>query len=513
MKKSWLLFTFFFLATCISYSQVTNLTVNSTSNNFTMVSGDQISWSYNVPNPGDTTLIEIWIDTDQNGVLNTSTDVLWNYFIQIDGDSQGQNGPPDIDGTANGQVSFQQNIGLAPAHYIMVFKNHNSYSYVAGSVTALASPTFTISGHVSAPGGGNAQYVAVNLGAQNGNNFWTAITDANGNYTIQMNSDTSGNPWRLKIDNPLLYGSAIQSPDRINLTLDAGVATSYANNDFTFTSASASLTGTVTDEIGNPVINYSAYLAGPNSGNFYRNTNTDTAGVYHLGLLAGELPFANLSVGIGDSYDTTIVSVYHQYPTVISGNSLTHDFTLFKANSTISGRITVDGSSPAGPITVFGYNADSANAQTNTDANGYYMLHVTNKIYDYTIELGNIPAGYGFTNPVVHAGDTNVNINLTQATDVKQINSNLPKTYALSQNFPNPFNPTTQIQYDIPQSSFVHLVVYNLLGQQVAELVNSQQAAGKYSVTFSGTNLSSGIYIYSIRAGNFVQSKKLILLK
>jgi Secretion system C-terminal sorting domain len=512
MKRFWLLLGFFFLVTCISYSQVTNLTVNSTTNNFTMVSGDTISWSYNVPNPGDTTFIQIWIDTDQNGALNTSTDVLWNYFEQIDGDNQGQNGPPDMDGTANGQVSFHQNIGLAPAHYIMVFKNHNSYSYVAGSVTALASPTFTISGHVSAPGGGNAQYVAVNLEAQNGNNFWTAITDASGNYTIQMNSDTSGNPWKLRIDNQFLFGSDIVSPDRINLTLDAGVKTSYTGNDFTETTASATVSGTVKDGNGNPVVNLGAYLSG-NNGAFNRNGKTDTSGVYQIGLLSSELPFSNLTVGIGDSFDTNYVPIYHQFSLVNSGNSLTQDFTLFKANSTISGRITVDGSSPVGPITVFGYNADSANAQTNTDANGYYMLHVTDKIYDYTIELGNIPAGYGFTNPVVHAGDTNVNINLTQATDVKQINSNLPKTYALSQNFPNPFNPTTQIQYDIPQSSFVHLVVYNLLGQQVAELVNSQQAAGKYSVTFSGTSLSSGIYIYSIRAGNFVQSKKLILLK
>jgi hypothetical protein len=511
MKHLWLLFIFLFLSTGISYSQVTNLTVNSSTNNFTMVSGNQLSWSYTVPNNGDTTLIEIWIDTDQNGVLNTSTDVLWNYFFQIDGDNHGQNGPPDIDGTANGQVSFQQNVGLAPAHYIMVFKNHNSYSMIAGNVTALSSPTFSISGHVSVPGGTNAQYVVLNLGVKDGNNFWTGITDASGNYTIQMNSDTTGNPWRLEIDNKIIFGSDIVSPDRINLTLDAGVKTSYTGNDFTVTSAAASVSGTVKDVNGDPVVSFNVYLSG-NDGAFNRNASTDTAGVYHLGLLSNEVPFSNLSVGVGDSYDTTIVSAYHEFSVVNSGNNLTQDFTLFKANSTISGRVTVESNSPAGPVQVYGSSTDSANVQTTTDANGYFTLHVSDQIYNYTIFLGNTPVGYVFPNPVAHPGDTNVNINLT-LTDVKLVDSGIPKTFALSQNYPNPFNPSTKIQYEIPKASFVHLTVYNVIGQQVAELVNHEQSPGKYSVTFDGANVTSGIYFYRIEAGSFVQTNKMILLK
>ena len=512
MKKLWYLIGFFFLVSGISYSQVTNLVVNSVTNNFTMVSGDQLSWSYNVPNNGDTTLIEIWIDTDQNGVLNTSTDVLWNYFIQIDGDSVGHNGPPDIDGTANGQVSFQQNIGLAPAHYIMVFKNHNSYSMVAGNVTALSSPTFTVSGHVTVPGGTSAQYIAVNLEAEQGNMFWTGITDASGNYTIQMNSDTSGNPWRLKIDNPIIFGPDIISPQKIQLTLDAGVKTSYTGNDFTVTSAAASVSGTVKDVNGNPVISYNVYFSG-NNGSFSRDASTDTAGVYQLGLTANEVPFSNLSVGIGDSNDTTLVSVYHQFTSVNSGNALTQNFTLLKANSTISGRVTVQGSSPSSPIDVFGSSTDSANVKTTTDANGYYTLHVSDQIYNYNIYLGNTPIGYVFPNPVAHPGDTNVNIDLTLTTDVELVNSNIPKTYSLSQNYPNPFNPSTRIQYEIPKASFVHLTVYNVIGQKVAELVNNEQSPGKYSVTFNGNNATSGIYFYRIEAGSYVQTNKMILLK
>jgi hypothetical protein len=326
-----------------------------------------------------------------------------------------------------------------------------------------------------------------------------------------MNSDTTGNPWRLEIDNKIIFGSDIVSPDRINLTLDAGVKTSYTGNDFTVTSAAASVSGTVKDVNGDPVVSFNVYLSG-NDGAFNRNASTDTAGVYHLGLLSNEVPFSNLSVGVGDSYDTTIVSAYHEFSVVNSGNNLTQDFTLFKANSTISGRVTVESNSPAGPVQVYGSSTDSANVQTTTDANGYFTLHVSDQIYNYTIFLGNTPVGYVFPNPVAHPGDTNVNINLT-LTDVKLVDSGIPKTFALSQNYPNPFNPSTKIQYEIPKASFVHLTVYNVIGQQVAELVNHEQSPGKYSVTFDGANVTSGIYFYRIEAGSFVQTNKMILLK
>ena len=126
MKNLSLLLTLLLFLSVTAYSQVTNLKVNGSSSNFTMASGDQFGWSYDVPHPGDTTLVVIWIDIDQNGILNPSIDVVWTFFNQIDGDPNGQGGPPDIDGVADGHVSFQQNLGLAPAHYIMTFNNHNN---------------------------------------------------------------------------------------------------------------------------------------------------------------------------------------------------------------------------------------------------------------------------------------------------------------------------------------------------------------------------------------------------
>ncbi len=88
-----------------------------------------------------------------------------------------------------------------------------------------------------------------------------------------------------------------------------------------------------------------------------------------------------------------------------------------------------------------------------------------------------------------------------------------PNRFLLKQNYPNPFNPTTVINYGLPKSSFVKLVIYDVVGHKVKTLVNKTQPAGSYNVTFDASNLSSGIYFYRLTAGNFISTKKMILLK
>jgi hypothetical protein len=85
--------------------------------------------------------------------------------------------------------------------------------------------------------------------------------------------------------------------------------------------------------------------------------------------------------------------------------------------------------------------------------------------------------------------------------------------YNLSQNYPNPFNPVTRIKYELPKPSEVRLIVYNMLGEEVAELVNSFQEAGRYEVQWDAERLASGVYIYQLRADDFMSSRKLLLLK
>lgn len=85
--------------------------------------------------------------------------------------------------------------------------------------------------------------------------------------------------------------------------------------------------------------------------------------------------------------------------------------------------------------------------------------------------------------------------------------------YALGQNYPNPFNPITKISYSLPQSEIVRLKILNVLGQEIISLVNEEKPAGYYEVDFDALDLPSGVYIYRLKAGNFIDAKKMILIK
>lgn len=91
--------------------------------------------------------------------------------------------------------------------------------------------------------------------------------------------------------------------------------------------------------------------------------------------------------------------------------------------------------------------------------------------------------------------------------------TDLLNTYKLYSNYPNPFNPSTKIKYLIAEKTFVSLKIYNIAGSEVASIVNREQSAGEYEVNFNAGNLTSGVYVYKLQAGNFVQTKKMILMK
>lgn len=96
---------------------------------------------------------------------------------------------------------------------------------------------------------------------------------------------------------------------------------------------------------------------------------------------------------------------------------------------------------------------------------------------------------------------------------ISNSSSQVPEKFNLSQNFPNPFNPSTKISFAIPQSQNVRLAVYDMTGKEVALLVNGNLNAGSYEYTFDGKNLNSGIYFYRLTAGNFTETKKMSLIK
>ena len=96
---------------------------------------------------------------------------------------------------------------------------------------------------------------------------------------------------------------------------------------------------------------------------------------------------------------------------------------------------------------------------------------------------------------------------------IKQISSELPKDFQLSQNYPNPFNPSTKIKFSIPKSSYTKLIIYDLLGREVAILVNEELKPGTYEAVWDAENFASGIYFIRLSAGDYTETKKMVLIR
>ncbi|MCK9409932.1 MAG: T9SS type A sorting domain-containing protein [Bacteroidetes bacterium] len=129
------------------------------------------------------------------------------------------------------------------------------------------------------------------------------------------------------------------------------------------------------------------------------------------------------------------------------------------------------------------------------------------------IPMQNSPNG---RNLVVVANEISGTVSIYQTisgTTSASIDAVVPTEFSLMQNFPNRFNPSTIISFSLPSERLVSVVVYNLIGQEVRTLVNEKRTAGKYTISFDASSLSSGMYFYSLRSGSYVDTKKMTLLK
>jgi hypothetical protein len=123
---------------------------------------------------------------------------------------------------------------------------------------------------------------------------------------------------------------------------------------------------------------------------------------------------------------------------------------------------------------------------------------------------GTYTVNAGFKNPNPRRWDS-VMVNIS-VTDVGGNHSN-PTVFMLYDNYPNPFNPSTTLRYSISEASFTSIKIYDALGNEVSSLVNETKPAGTYEVEFNASDLSSGIYYYTLNAGSFSETKKMILMK
>jgi hypothetical protein len=96
---------------------------------------------------------------------------------------------------------------------------------------------------------------------------------------------------------------------------------------------------------------------------------------------------------------------------------------------------------------------------------------------------------------------------------IQQTGNEIPEKFSLGQNYPNPFNPETNIKFDIPKQSYVELKIYNSLGALVETLINDELNAGSYKADWNASNYSSGVYFYTLSAGDFKDTKKMLLIK
>jgi hypothetical protein len=196
----------------------------------------------------------------------------------------------------------------------------------------------------------------------------------------------------------------------------------------------------------------------------------------------------------GDLQINSLIALNHNLVDVPSSGS-----------NTLVHFVNLDSTSEADPI----FDDDTttsyiAGFKINKDSNGVF-IYIAGRPYRFDNAASYTNYNYIIDNWMTSSIITgNRNDNNNQQT---------VETFQLSQNYPNPFNPSTRISYSIPKTGYVSLKVYDILGREVATLVNGYQQANQYSVNFDASKLASGIYLYKLKAGDFVQTKKMILMK
>ncbi len=295
---------------------------------------------------------------------------------------------------------------------------------------------------------------------------------------------------------------------------------------------------TLTGELGQQYFAYSISDAGDVNNDGYDDI---IVGAYRYGNYIGKAYIYYGDSLMDSTPDLTLLgnSQYLQYGYSVSGagnfNGLPGDEVIVGENlSPVNGKSYVYTDQNATPVELTTLNATLSESdviliwQTATEVNnyGFEILRSTLDSEEWE-KIGFVeghgnsysPKDYVFTDLSVPAGKylyrlKQLDINgAFEYSNSIEVDLSAPVKYELSQNYPNPFNPTTVIKYSIPEDNFVTIKLYDILGKEITTLVNDYKTTGKYKVLLNGSKLSSGIYIYSIQAGDFKEIKKMILQK
>jgi hypothetical protein len=450
--------------------------------------------------------------------------------------------------TAGSYIIYTSAEGYTPEYYndAAQIKNATKVTVASGvslnyDITLVPKVTpkkFTLSGNVSDSLGNplNADIEVYNVALNAWSRmFYHANTDSSGNYSVQVKQGDTLVVYAQTYDKnyiPQFYNGegTFQSADRIAVTGDVTGINFVLLHKPVYNNG---ISGIVinSDSIGVPSIVQAIRQNDSNAKHRYA-VKTDSLGNYS---------FTQINPG---QYILLVIPQNGYKPTFFKYDGTqtlkwkNADSVLVSASGIAAGiNFNVTSLSDSGAATVNGHIRDNSGSPLEGAfvyaVNGnqeIYSFGISDKQGNYTIS-GLIPGSYSVISQLygyANSQSSTVSLDYSSAYSISESFTLTPDvvtavsekaspavigSFELNQNYPNPFNPSTTINFKVPYQSKVSLKVYNILGSEVATLVNESKAAGSYNITFNASQLSSGVYFYQFKSGNFTSTKKLILLK
>ncbi len=468
------------------------------------------------------------------GMTNVRTDSTGSYSVSL------FPGSYLISASAGGYFSQYYNNVRDIRQAEKITLNSGDSTGINISLSPKAPPqTFTMTGSVKDSSGNPLRSLIViyNIAFNSySHRFYHAMTDSSGNFSVKVSGGDTLVVYAKPIDHNYYseyYNNkySFLDADRIAVTQNVQGINMVLEHKPAYSNG---ISGTVQDSSGQGVeaIVHAIRLGNFNDHLYHRkySTVTDSTGEYSFSNL---IPGSYILMALPqDGYKPTFFK-YDGSQTLRwkDADSVTVD-----SNGIDSGiNFTVLTSPDSGAAEVNGSVTDNSGAPVNgaivyaTDDNQQvYSYGVSDQNGNYTIS-GLVPGNYSVTTELFgyDAGQTSsvtLDYSANFSTDASftvtpQAVTSVPKEvstvkgFQLNQNYPNPFNPTTVINFEVPTQTRVTLKVFNILGSEVATLVNSVKAPGSYNVIFDGSHLASGVYIYQLKAGEYIATRKLVLLK